>query len=74
MFHMKICSVLCSLHLHSVHNEHVYFAQGRHKVKTNNKRRYVCLFICLSVVDGRQNGWADQDNLAWRLMLTQGVF
>jgi len=26
-----------------------------------NKRRYVCLFICLSVADGRPNGWADQD-------------
>ena len=27
----------------------------------HNKRWYVYLFICLSVADGRPNGWVDQD-------------
>jgi len=31
------------------------------------------MFICLSVADGRPNGWADQDQTWHRgLMLTQG--
>ena len=39
-----------------------------------NKRRYVCLSVCVYVPYGRPNGWADRDQTWHTHSSTQGVF
>ena len=55
-----------------------YRVRFRNKMENlYNKRRYVCLSVCIYVPYGRPNGWADRDQtwqLTHALMSTQGVF
>jgi len=39
---------------------YTYMLNATVHANLHNKRRYVCLSVCLSVADGRPNGWADQ--------------